>query len=312
MKKLIFLGISIFFMATAGYAQNPFVLDKPASVKQEKASNGKWPSTPPPPPTSASSLASVPEVPVNANASKWEVQGRVDDSVILTNSKGETRIVAIGDEIEGCKATAERLICDPTEKKTVEKKDKDVKEVEVMKKAVSNQAIQIVGLEKDLAKSNKKHDDYVTKTEKEIAQGNDLLAALKAKDTEIRELTAKLTGQNQEMLKFRDAVAKKDIIITNLKELKKELRIGLPDKSSPLAAVIQNPDGYVWTKAKNQQMGLVMITSADSAMIVRVERNSATAARNVFKGLVLDSVEHGAFAYLAVLKDHVQVDGLPR
>jgi len=63
---------------------------------------------------------------------KWEVQGRIGNTVVVVNGRGDTSAVEVGSEIEGCLVTVRKVVCDTAEKEAIKNNYRQMKEVEVL------------------------------------------------------------------------------------------------------------------------------------------------------------------------------------
>ena len=82
-----------------------------------------------------------------AGQTKWEIQGSIGNKVVVVNGRGDTSLVDVGSEIDGCLVTAGKVICDTAEKRAIKSNDLEIKEVEVLRKKEGELQKQLAQLE---------------------------------------------------------------------------------------------------------------------------------------------------------------------
>ncbi len=121
-----------------------------------------------------------------AGQTKWEIQGSIGNKVVVVNGRGDTSLVEIGSEIDGCLVTAGKVICDTAEKQAIKSNDLEMREVVVLHKKegeLQRQLKQLAQEKKDAEaiadrreKDNKELTAIVEKLKNELAQQNSAAA----------------------------------------------------------------------------------------------------------------------------------------
>jgi len=113
---------------------------------------------------------------------KWEVQGSIDNKVVVVNGRGDTSVVEIGSEIDGCLVTVRKVICDAAEKEAIKNNDRETNEAEVLRRKeeeLQKQLAQLTQEKKEIEaivgrreKDNKELISIVEKLKNELAHKN--------------------------------------------------------------------------------------------------------------------------------------------
>ncbi len=207
--------------------------------------------------------------PEKAGQTAWEVQGSIGNKIVIVSSRGDTSAVEVGSEIDGCLVTIRKVICSAAEKEAVKNNDREMKEVEVLRKKERE-------FQKQLAQLNQ---------EKKEAEA---IAGRREKDNkELIDIVEKLNNE----LAQKNNVASHDTITSPA------------PKINALVSILKSAgnSGY------SPDLGGIKFVIADDKLIVRVARGASDRAKTLLGKAILEEAQDNGYVYYALDKNMVEI-----
>lgn len=255
--ELSLLVVLVMFVCAGAYAGDA-VVNSVDDVKQ-----------PAPPAKKAKTQGSVAAVTVTPKPVRhiWNVQGQADnDKMIIVNDKGDVKVVNIGDEIDGCLVTGDRVVCEQQEKDEINKALVAARNAESKRRAdASQEAVTLHKLKHDFDAAS---------------------AALSEKDDEIKSLSA-LQEQSKKALAEKEGEAdqlKKDLAAIDIAKIKSEsaaislklseLLKSIAEKDKMLSAMVYEAKGkdIMIQKLKSQLAALESEAALSGQQIAKLKQ----------------------------------------
>jgi|GEM_PF-3089792 len=218
-----------------------------------------------------SPLQQVPNMPAEKTGqAKWEVQGSIGNKAVVVNGRGDTSVVEIGSEIDGCLVTVGKVICDNVEKQAIKNNDLEIKELEVLRKKEEE-------LQKQLAQ--------LSQEKKETE------AAADRREKDNKELIVIVEKLKNELAQKNNAAAHDPITAP-------------APKMNVLVSLLESAGkaGY------SPDLGSIKFVIADDKLIVRVAREFSGRAHTLLQKNILEEAQYNGYLYYALDKNMVEVN----
>ncbi len=205
-----------------------------------------------------------------AGQTKWEVQGSIGNQAVVVNGRGDTSLVEIGSEIDGCLVTIGKVICDAAEKQAIKNNGIEMKEAEVLRQKE-------LELQKQLAQ---------LKREKEEVEA---VAGRREKDN--KELIAAVEKLEKELAQKNSAAAPDTVIAP-------------APKINALVSTLESAGqaGY------SPELGGIKFLLGENKLIIRVPRAAGDRAKTVLQRAILEEAADKGYVYYALDKNMVDIN----
>ncbi len=205
-----------------------------------------------------------------AGQTKWEIQGSIGNKVVVVNGRGDTSLVDVGSEIDGCLVTAGKVICDTAEKRAIKSNDLEIKEVEVLRKEEGE-------LQKHLAQLEQ---------EKKEAE-----AIADRREKYNKELINMVEKLKNELARKNNAAATENITAP-------------APKVNALVSILES----VGDAGISPDLGRIKFVIAGDKLIVRVAREFSGMAKTLLKKAILEEAQGNGYLYYALDKNLVEIN----
>jgi len=229
--KIIIFFVVLFFPVVS-FAGNPFVEPKSSSDKQSidsKKIEDKIKKVLPPVPALAPSNNQVQNNGINQT--EWTVVGKINDTVILVDTKGNTRLAKDGEMIGDCIIQHQELLCGDKKENELKKIKKTVddlkKEIERLKSENNQLSLdkesEIKTLEESILSKDsqiRESKQFIASLEEKVKELNDQIETLEesilSKDSQIQESKQFIASLEEKVKTLSDQIEEKDRLIQSL------------------------------------------------------------------------------------------------